>query len=72
MTEDLSIHHQPIGGFFSMPVAPDQWASYRLTDEQIGFYEQNGYLSGIRVLSDEQVDLLRAELDEFFEPEHPG
>jgi ectoine hydroxylase-related dioxygenase (phytanoyl-CoA dioxygenase family) len=72
MTEDLSKHHQPLGGLFQMPATPDEWAAYRLTDEQVRFYEEHGYLSGIRILTDEQVDALRDELEEFFDPQHPG
>ena len=36
------------------------------------FFHENGYLSGVRVLSDEQVEQLRGELKELFEPAHPG
>lgn len=70
--EDLSKQHRPIGGLCEMPDTPDDWAGYRLTDEQIGFYEENGYVAGIRILTDEQLDALRAELEEFFDPQHPG
>jgi ectoine hydroxylase-related dioxygenase (phytanoyl-CoA dioxygenase family) len=41
---------------------------YRLTEEQIEFYNLNGYLAGIRILSDEQVEELRSELADLAEP----
>ena len=72
MTEDLSLYHQPIGDLFSSPIDTREWNRYRLSAEQIEFYEANGYLSGIRLLNDDQVDTLRAELDELADPAHPG
>jgi hypothetical protein len=38
----------------------------------VRFFHENGYLSGVRVLSDEQVEQLRGELQELFDPAHPG
>jgi len=70
--EDLSTRHQPVGGLFDLPGSPQQWEPYRLTDEQVQFYHQHGYLAGVRVLNDEQVERLRAELATFFDPQHPG
>lgn len=72
MPEDLSTRHQPVGGLFDLPGSPQQWEPYRLTDEQVQFYHQHGYLAGVRVLNDEQVERLRAELATFFDPQHPG
>ena len=66
MAADLSLHHEPISPLFSPPATPETWDRYKLTDEQVAFYHEQGYLSGIRVLSDEQVDALRTELNEFF------
>jgi ectoine hydroxylase-related dioxygenase (phytanoyl-CoA dioxygenase family) len=69
---DLSTRHQPIGGLFSLPASREQWDQYRLTDEQVAFYHEHGYLSGVRVMTDEQIEQLRAELAEFFDPQHAG
>jgi ectoine hydroxylase-related dioxygenase (phytanoyl-CoA dioxygenase family) len=57
---------------FSLPASREQWEQYRLTDEQVAFYHEHGYLSGVRVLTDEQIEQLRGELAEFFEPQHAG
>jgi len=70
--EDLSTRHQPIGGLFSLPASREQWDQYRLTDEQVASYHEQGYLSGVRVMTDEQIEQLRAELAEFFDPQHAG
>jgi hypothetical protein len=72
MKPDLSVHHSPISNLFP-PVASGQDLNrLRLTDEQLRFFEQNGYVSGIRVLNEGQIDALRQELEGFFEPHHDG
>jgi ectoine hydroxylase-related dioxygenase (phytanoyl-CoA dioxygenase family) len=72
MTTDLADHHQPITHLFPQTLSTEQQAAYALTDEQIAFYHEQGYLSGIRVLTDEQVRALREELAEFVKAEHAG
>jgi hypothetical protein len=72
MFQDLSQIHAPIGGLFELPRTREEWDSYRLSDDQVAFYHEQGYLPGIRVLTDEQVDKLREELSELFDPNHPG
>lgn len=66
---DLATIHRPIGGLLPEHADPEQ---YRLTDEQIAFFEENGYVSGIRILDDAQIEALRAELEEFFGSDHEG
>lgn len=70
MNEDLSNYHEPVGGLFSLPSTAEEWRSYRLTDEQVEFYREHGYLAGVRMLTDDQVEALRAELRELMNPEH--
>ena len=70
MLEDLSTRHRPVTNLFAWPGNPEQWNQYRLTDQQIDFYQQNGYLAGIRMLSDQQVEILRDELDLLTDPSH--
>jgi len=72
MLEDLSTKHQPVSDLFEWPTSSDQWDQYRLSDQQIDFYEQNGFLAGIRMLSDEQVETLRDELNVLTDPSHSG
>lgn len=71
MMDDLSLVHGPVGGLFHEPDEND-WNKYRLSDEQIDFYHHNGYLAGVRVLDDQQVETLRAELNALIDPAHPG
>jgi ectoine hydroxylase-related dioxygenase (phytanoyl-CoA dioxygenase family) len=67
MTIDLSAYHHPLTELFSA-----NGDGCDLTGEQIKFYEDNGYLGGIRLLTDEQIEQLRTELDELTEPSHSG
>jgi ectoine hydroxylase-related dioxygenase (phytanoyl-CoA dioxygenase family) len=72
MHKDLSEIHDPLGCLFEWPKRPDEWEQYRLTDEQIAFYREFGYLAGVRVLNDKQVELLRSELAALVSKSHPG
>ncbi len=66
---DLAKIHEPIGDQFR---GNGDSEPYRLSDEQITFFHENGYVAGIRILEDEQIEALRSELEEFFDPDHEG
>jgi ectoine hydroxylase-related dioxygenase (phytanoyl-CoA dioxygenase family) len=68
MVEDLSLYHAPLTRLFPAPADAGQWERYALTGEQVAFYEEHGYLSGVRVFDEEQVGWLRAELSELMNP----
>ena len=68
---DLSTAHEPISGLFARPQTRAAWAEYALTPEQVAFFREHGYLAGLRLLDDEQVERLRAELQELLNPAHP-
>ncbi|HET6890936.1 MAG TPA: phytanoyl-CoA dioxygenase family protein, partial [Pyrinomonadaceae bacterium] len=72
MIRDLSLIHESIGGLFGQPYDKNEWHKYRLTDDQVEFYHNNGYLAGVRMLNDEQVEVLREELNDLIDPSHPG
>ena len=72
MTEDLSKYHAPLTGLFPAPATRAEWEQYGLTDEQVAFYEEQGYLSGVRMFDEPQVAWLRAELSELMSPAHPA
>jgi ectoine hydroxylase-related dioxygenase (phytanoyl-CoA dioxygenase family) len=69
MVEDLSRYHQPITELFPRLY---ETSRYRLADEQVEFYNEHGYLAGIRMLDDEQLVALREELATLVDPAHPG
>lgn len=72
MTNDLSIHHGLVSDLFSLPTSREQWQKYRLTDEQIASFHEQGFLVGVPILDDEQVDTLREQLSELLDVGHPG
>jgi ectoine hydroxylase-related dioxygenase (phytanoyl-CoA dioxygenase family) len=65
MLRDLSEVHEPLG-------ALGDWQGASLTPDQTAFFHENGYLAGVRILSDEQVEVLRAEAERLMDPAHPG
>ncbi|MGA2065780.1 MAG: phytanoyl-CoA dioxygenase family protein [Thermoguttaceae bacterium] len=69
--EDLSQYQQPITSMFPVPGSPDEWRQHALSGEQLESYEREGYVAGIRLLTDAQVDVLCDELTPLFEPTHP-
>ena len=71
MAADLSLRHAPITALFPLPAADDA-DRYRLTDEQVAFFHENGYLAGVRMLDDRQIEQLRAELNDLFVPDCDG
>jgi ectoine hydroxylase-related dioxygenase (phytanoyl-CoA dioxygenase family) len=69
---DLSTKHEPVSDFFRTPTKAEDWDRYRLTNDQVAFFHENGYLAGVQILDDDQVEILRGELAKFVEPEFPG
>ncbi len=69
---DLSKDHGLVSDFFKWPQSPKEWEQYKLSDEQISFFHENGYLSNIKLLEEWQVDHLKAELAEIQDPKHPA
>jgi ectoine hydroxylase-related dioxygenase (phytanoyl-CoA dioxygenase family) len=69
MVEDLSRYHHPVSELFPRV---DDWSQYRLSDAQVEFYNEHGYLAGLRILNDLQLNALRAELAQLVDPTHPG
>ena len=72
MSMDLSTAHAPIGHFLEQPKDPDAWQKFRLTEEQIAGFNEKGYLAGIQVLNDRQIDLLCSELTGLMKKSHPA
>jgi ectoine hydroxylase-related dioxygenase (phytanoyl-CoA dioxygenase family) len=63
MLEDLSFYDEPLTGLFSTS------SDVLLSADQLDFFSENGYLAGIRILTDEQIDALRNALARLMEPE---
>jgi ectoine hydroxylase-related dioxygenase (phytanoyl-CoA dioxygenase family) len=60
--KDLADFNHPITSLFNQPQSPEEWRQYILSKDQIEFYKENGYLSGIKILTEDQVDFLNEEL----------
>ena len=72
MVRDLSENHEPVSDLFPRPGSAGDWRRYRLNDEQLACYEENGYVAGVRILSDEQLDRLCEELAGLVEANRDG
>lgn len=63
MVKDLSEYGRMVGGLFPHPTGDSsEFERYRLSDEQVAFFHENGYLHDVKILEEEQVDALREEL----------
>ena len=69
--EDLAEVHHLISDLFNWPKSKEEWQQYKLTDEQVNHFHEEGYVSGIQLLNDKQINILRKELDEILDPNHP-
>jgi len=69
MDRDLSEFHSPLTGIFADGGGR---AEPVISAEQDARFENDGYLAGVRILSDEQTERLRAELDLLMRPEMAG
>jgi Phytanoyl-CoA dioxygenase (PhyH) len=72
MIKDLSLFHRPISSIFPPVESPEIQKRHALDDEQIESFNAQGYLAGIRILEEEQADILCRELSELTNPLHPG
>lgn len=70
--KDLSTIHQLISDLFRWPASHEEWKQYELTEEQVTFFRENGYLAGVPLLDAKQVERIREELAEIAAPDHPG
>lgn len=69
---DLSKEHFLVSHLFNWPTTAAEWDQYRLSEGQVQFFHENGYLAGIKLLNEEQVEALKTELEEIMDPAHPG
>lgn len=69
---DLGAFHHRLTDLFSPPTSKAEWEPYVLPASTVEEFERRGFVQGIRVLSDAQVDALHAELDELMAPECEG
>ena len=71
-TKDLADYHKSITDLFKQPQSPEALAQYRLRDAQVAHFHEYGYVSGIKLLNESQVDFLNEQLTEIRNPDHPA
>jgi ectoine hydroxylase-related dioxygenase (phytanoyl-CoA dioxygenase family) len=69
---DLSLVHELATNLFQWPKTSSDWDQYKLSEEQIHFFNENGFLGGIKLLEDSQIEVLRNELEQITDVNHPG
>lgn len=69
--KDLADYHLQITDLFASPKSESDWEKYRITNEQIEFFHENGYLSGIKMLDESQILALKLALYEVADHQHP-
>jgi ectoine hydroxylase-related dioxygenase (phytanoyl-CoA dioxygenase family) len=70
--KDLSTVHHLISDIFKWPTDKREWDQYKLSQEQIDFFNENGFIGGIKMLDGEQIERLRNELNQLTDPDSPG
>src|SRR5882724_5585440 len=72
MLQDLSTIQSPIGPFLNLPKTKEEWKKFEITEEQIAHFHEQGYLAGIQVLDDRQIEKLHSELAGLMQKSHPA
>ena len=72
MPNDLSTIHEQLGALLGGSEDTGRFEQFRLSDEQVEFFRENGYLKGVRILGDAQVEKLLADLPGLMDPKSPG
>ncbi|WP_199768155.1 phytanoyl-CoA dioxygenase family protein [Maribacter cobaltidurans] len=70
--KDLAEEHVLISDLFHLPQTREEWETYMLDKDQIEHFNEYGFLSGIKLLDQDQVQQLQKELDEIMDPKHPA
>ncbi|WP_297086495.1 phytanoyl-CoA dioxygenase family protein [uncultured Draconibacterium sp.] len=71
LKRDLADYSKLCSKMFKWPENKKDWAKYRLSQEQVNFFQENGYLANIKLLEEEQVEQLREELLVVMDAKHP-
>jgi len=70
--KDLSEVHHLITDLFEWPSNKSDWEQYKLSQDQIDFFNEYGFLGGVKMLDEKQIERLRNELDGLTDPASPG
>lgn len=70
--KDLSTFHKPVSDLFDWPDTPEEWKLYELSKEEVNFFNKNGFIKGIKLLDERQIEKIKNELSAIADPRHPG
>ena len=69
---DLSAVHSLLGDIFRWPQAKKEWAQYKLSNEQVQFFTEHGYLANVKMIDEKQIEDIKSEIEKLADPQHPG
>ena len=69
---DLSTVHSLVGDIFRWPQTKKEWEQYKLSNEQLEFFKEHGYLANVKMLDEEQIENIKSEIEKLADPKHPG
>ena len=52
--KDLSTVHNLVSDIFRKPESKKEWQQYKLSDEQVDFFKEYGYLANVKMLDEKQ------------------
>src|SRR6476646_6897967 len=70
--KDLSTVHELTSGIFQMPKATEEWEQYKLSEDKVAFFNENGYLANVKMLDEKQIEFLKEEVEELADVHYPG
>jgi hypothetical protein len=70
--KDYSELHAPMGALGAQPATRAEWEKYRLSDEQVAGFHRDGFLAGVQVLDEGQIEALCSELSGLMDPAYSG
>ncbi len=69
---DLSRYHHTLSDEFPNPLEISDWSGYQVDEAKVAFFKEQGYLPDIKILNDDQIALLKNELEDLMDEGHPG
>ena len=69
---DLANEHRLVSDIFKWPKSEAEWNQYRLSEDQVAHFHEEGYVAGIELLNHTQIEVLRNDLEEILDPDHPA
>lgn len=70
--KDLADYPYPVSDIFKKALSEADYAPFTLSKEQVEHFEEFGYLTNVKILEEEHVDILCKELKAIQDPDHPG